>query len=121
MFSVERISPYRLDIHIDGKINAEQMRTAVDELISQSANIDNGVMLYEITNFHLPSLGAIAAELRRLPAMFGVIKKFNRVVVLTDKRWLKKMSEFEGALFPSMEIKAFNNDQRQEAESWLLN
>jgi hypothetical protein len=35
-------------------------------------------------------------EFSRLPAMFGLIKKFDRAAVLTDKTWLKKVSEFEG-------------------------
>ena len=51
--------------------------------------------------------------------MLGLMKKFNRAAVLTDKAWLKKISEFEGALFPGLEIKAFDRDQRAEAEAWL--
>jgi len=51
--------------------------------------------------------------------MLGLMKKFSRAAVLTDKTWLKKVSEFEGALFPGLEIRAFNIDQRSEAESWL--
>jgi hypothetical protein len=47
------------------------------------------------------------------------IKKFRRAAVLTDKNWLKKMSEFEGAFFPGLEIKAFSRDQKIEAEAWL--
>jgi hypothetical protein len=35
--------------------------------------------------------------------------------------WLKKVSEFEGALFPGLEIKAFDTDQKVEAEAWLSN
>jgi hypothetical protein len=49
--------------------------------------------------------------------MFGLIKKFNRAAVLTDKTWLKKVSEFEGALFPGLEIKAFDRDQKIGAEA----
>jgi hypothetical protein len=37
-----------------------------------------------------------------LPAMFGLMKKFDRAAVLTDKTWLKKVSEFEGALYPGL-------------------
>jgi hypothetical protein len=29
------------------------------------------------------------------------------------------VSEIEGALFPGLEIKAFNIDQKAEAEAWL--
>ena len=109
----------RLDIEMSGKLNAEEMRIALDDLVEKSKNIENGKMLYDIIDYHLPSLNAIVIEFSRLPSMFGFLKKFDRVAVLTDKTWLKKVSEFEGALFPGMEIKAFNRDQRVEAEAWL--
>ena len=65
------------------------------------------------------TLDAIGIEFSRLPSMFGLLKKFNRAAVLTDKAWLKKLSEFEGTLFPGLEIKAFNRDQKEKAEAWL--
>jgi hypothetical protein len=88
-------------------------------VLDKSKHIENGRMLYEVIDFHLPSLAAISIELSRLPAMLGLMKKFNRAAVLTDKAWLKKISEFEGALFPGLEIKAFDRDQKAEAEAWL--
>jgi len=65
------------------------------------------------------TLGAIGIEFSRLPSMFGLMKKFDRAAVLTDKTWLKKVSELEGVLYPGLEIKAFNIDQKAEAEAWL--
>ena len=76
-------------------------------------------MLYVVLDFQLPTLGAIGIEFSRLPSMLGLMKKFDRAAVLTDKTWLKKASEFEGALFPGLEIKAFHIDQKAEAEAWL--
>ena len=81
----------RLDIELSGKLNAEDMKIALDEFVSKSKNIENGKMLYEVIDFHLPSLGAIGIEFSRLPGMFGLMKKFNRAAVLTDKTWLKKV------------------------------
>ena len=78
MFKVEQYGPNRLDIQLSGKLDAEEMKIALDELVSKSKNIENGKMLYEIIDFHLPSLGAIAIELSRLPSMFGLMKKFDR-------------------------------------------
>ena len=119
MFKVMPNGINRLDIEMSGKLNSEDMKVALDELVSKSKNIKNGKMLYEVIDFHLPSLGAIGVELSRLPAMFGLMKKFDRAAVLTDKTWLKKVSEFEGALYPGLEIKAFNMNQKAEAEAWL--
>jgi hypothetical protein len=119
MFKIIPNSINRLDIEMCGKLNSEDMKIALDELISKSQNIENGRMLYEIIDFHLPSLGAIGVEFSRLPTMFGLMKKFDRAAVLTDKTWLKKVSELEGAFYAGLEIKAFNRAQKAEAEDWL--
>jgi len=120
MFKVTKNGENRLDIELSGKLDAESMQVALDELVSKSENIENGKMLYVITDFQIPTLSAIGVEFSRLPSMFGLIKKFDRAAVLTDKTWLQKVSEFEGALFPGLEIKAFDLDQRVQAETWLL-
>ena len=120
MFKVTRVGENRLDIVMSGKLNSEQMEEALDELVSQSEGIENGTMLYDVVDFQLPSLGAIGIEFSRLPSMFKLLKQFNRAAVLTDKSWLKMASEFEGALYPGLEIKAFNRDRKLEAEAWLL-
>ena len=119
MFNVNLKGKNRLDIELSGRLDTEEMKTALDELVSKSAHIENGKMLYDVIDFHLPSLGAIVIEMSRLPAMFGLIKRFDRAAVLTDKTWIKKVSEFEGAFFPGLEIKAFDRGQRAEAEAWL--
>lgn len=119
MFKVIQNGMNRLDIEMSGKLDAEAMKTALDELVSKSKDVENGKMLYEIIDFHLPSLGAIVIEFSRLPSMFGLMKQFDRVAVLTDKAWLQKVSELEGALYPGLEIKAFTRDQKLEAEAWL--
>lgn len=49
---------------MSGKLNAEDMKIALDELVSKSKNIENGKMLYEIIDFHLPSLGAVRLDLK---------------------------------------------------------
>ena len=51
--------------------------------------------------------------------MLGLMKKFDRAAVLTDKTWLKTASELEGLFFPGLVIKAFDRDQKAEAEEWL--
>ena len=119
MFKVIPNGINRLDIELSGKLNTEEMKIALDELESKSKDIENGKMLYEIIDFHIPSLGAIAVEFSRLPSMFGLMKKFDRAAVLTDKTWIKKASEFEGHFFPGLEIKAFDRGQKEEAEAWL--
>lgn len=119
MFTVEQTARDRVDIQLSGKLDTEEMKLVLDELIKKSEPIENGKMLYDVIDFHLPSLGAIAVELSRLPKLFGLMKKFDRCAVLVDKAWLQKMSEFEGALLPGLEIKAFDRSRKTDAEAWL--
>ena len=119
MFKIIKMGANRLDIELSGKLNAEEMKQALDELTEKSEGIEHGRMLYDVVEFHLPSLDAIVIEFSRLPSMFGLIKKFDRAAVLTDKTWLKKASELEGILIPGLKIKAFDRDQKAEAEAWL--
>lgn len=119
MFNVTKTGTNRLDIELSGKLNSKEMHIALDELENKSRELENGLMLYDVIDFHLPSLGAIAIEFSRLPSMFGLIKKFRRAAVLADKNWIKKASEIEGMLIPGLEIKAFDRDQKEEAETWL--
>ena len=119
MFEITPNGPNRLDIEFSGKLDAEEMKVALDDLISKSEAIEHGKMLYKIGDFDLPTLGAIGVELSRLPKLFRLTHKFERVAVLADKGWVQKASEIEGFLFPDVEIKAFDRDKQAEAEAWL--
>jgi len=71
MFKVIENGTNRLDIEMRGKLDADGMRVALDELASKAENIENGKMLYDVVDFHIPSLGAIGIEfsrpIRRIP------------------------------------------------------
>ena len=119
MFRITRSGSNRLDIEFQGKLDSDSMRAALDELIEKSGDIEHGRMLYLIDDFSLPTLGAVGVELSRLPELFRLIGKFDRAAVVTNKAWVRKISELEGALIPGMEIKVFDEDQGLEAEVWL--
>jgi hypothetical protein len=119
MFQIERVSENRLDIEMSGKLDSEGMAAALDELVEKSEGIENGKMLYDVIDYQLPTLGAITLEFKRLPKMFGLIKRFRWAAVLSDKTWLKTISELEGKLMPGLEIKTFDRNERAAAELWL--
>jgi hypothetical protein len=119
MFKIERVSENRLDIEMSGKLDSDGMAKVLDELVEKSEGIDNGKMLYDIIDYQLPTLDAITLEFKRMPEMFGLIRRFRWAAVLSDKTWLKTISELEGKLMPGLEIKAFGRNERAAAELWL--
>jgi hypothetical protein len=104
---------------MSGKLDSEGMREALDELVRNCEGISDGRMLYDVVDYQLPTLSAITIEFGRLPKMLGLIRRFSRAAVLTDKTWLKTISELEGRLIPGLEIKAFERGDRAAAEQWL--
>jgi hypothetical protein len=49
MYKITTNGTNRLDIEMSGKLNAEDMKIALDEMVSTSKNIENGVIEPSIT------------------------------------------------------------------------
>lgn len=119
MIKIERTGENRLDIVMNGKLDSEGMRNALDELVEKCDGISDGKMLYDVVDYHLPTLSAITIEFGRLPKLLCLIRRFSKAAVLTDKTWLKTISELEGMLIPGLQIKGFERGDKAGAEQWL--
>ena len=119
MFTITKRSENRIDIAISETIDSDEMTKILDELLEKSKDVQNGQMLYTITDFSMPTMGALWVEMTRLPKLFGLIGKFKKCAVLTDVGWMHKAASVEGALIPGLTIKSFELDQVAAAEAWL--
>lgn len=119
MFQVSRNGENRLDIELSGQLDSDDMQAGLDDLIAQAAAIEHGVMLYRIDDFKLPTLGAFAVEFGRMPDLLRLTRRFDRVAVVCGEAWIQRVSEFEGALIPGLEIRAFAPAELNAAEAWL--
>ena len=120
MFQVIDKSSNRVDIVVNGQIDAGDMRDGLNALIAASEGVSGGVMLYRITDFAMPSFGALGVEMGQLPKLFGLLGKFKKCAVVSDTGWIKKAAEIEGALIPGLVIKSFDLDAEDAAEAWLI-
>jgi hypothetical protein len=119
MLTITKPDVNRVDIELSGKISAEEMANGLDDLLELSQDVNKGTMLYTITSFAFPDLGAIVVEMARLPKLLGLLGRFDRCAVLSDAAWLRSAAEIEGALIPGFDIKAFDLEERDAAEAWL--
>ena len=119
MFTVTKPKANRVDIELNGGIDANIMTAGLEELFRLSEDVENGKMLYTITDFDMPTMGAIGAEILELPKMFKLLGKYERCAVLSDHGWIRTAAELEGALIPNLEIKSFHLDEASAAEAWL--
>ena len=119
MLTITKPAANRVDIDLSGGIDAEIMTAGLDDLIAKSEGVENGLMLYRISDFAMPTLGALGVELTRLPKLFGLLGKFDKCAVISKESWLRTAAEVEGAIFPGIEIKSFEPDNVDAAEAWL--
>ena len=120
MLSVKKIAPNRVDIELSAVLDGDMMAAGLDELVELSKDITDGVMMYRIPSFSMPTGGAFVAEMMRLPQLFQMIQHFDRCAVVTDIGWIAAAAQVEGALIPGLEIKSFGADDEQAAEAWLV-
>jgi hypothetical protein len=119
MLTVSKPSGNRIDIELSGMLDAEAMGVALDNLVAASEGITNGKILYTIQDFEMPTIGAMAAELSRMPKLLGLIRKFDKCAVLCDAAWVRTAAQIEGAVIPSLAIKSFQMHDIAAAEAWL--
>lgn len=119
MFTITPAGGHRLDIELSGRLDSDAMRTMLDELVRKSETIQHGRMLYRVHDFDWPTLGAIGVELSRLPDLFALLRRFDRIAVIADRAWLRGVGEIEGALIPGVSIKSFEPGEAPQAEAWL--
>ncbi|MEL6957479.1 MAG: STAS/SEC14 domain-containing protein [Pseudomonadota bacterium] len=119
MLKVTKPAPNRVDLELSAILDADMMAAGLDDLLEKSRDVTDGLMLYKITSFSMPTGGAIAAEMMRLPQLFQLIGHFRKCAFVSDIGWLQTAAEFEGKLFPGLEIKSFDLDEEAEAERWL--
>lgn len=108
-----------IDLSIAGKIDPTEMRDGLDAFFSATDGQDAIKCLYRIRDVGLPNLVAIAIKLRRLPRLFGVIKRLDKIAVVANQTWVRRMAKIENVVIPRGTIRAFDPIDEPRAIEWL--
>lgn len=109
----------RLTLWIRGKVDAAAMRDFIPRALIATEGVEHGQLLMFVGGDDWPTLGAVATEILELPKMIQLMRRFDKVAVITDKDWLGQMAEIEGLLIPGLKVESFDLDELREAEMWL--
>jgi len=106
-------------IRISGEITSVEMDRELDRLIELTKDVVKGKLLYDIRDFEMPGVGAIMVEFGKMPQLFGLVRRFDKAAVLAETPWLRALAEWEGMLFPGLEIRSFGHKDERQAREWL--
>lgn len=119
MMNITKVGSNRVDVEFSGKLDSLQMTKVLDDIFSAIEELEHGALLYRIGELEIPTMGAIAVELKNLPKIFRMIRKIDRIAVVCDQGWIQTWAEIEGKLIPGLEMKSFDLDNEIEAVAWL--
>ena len=119
MLNISKIGNNRIDVEFGGKIDSAQMTKVLEEMFAAIEGMEHGRMLYRIGKLEMPTMGAIAVELSKLPKIFQLLRRIDRIAVVCDQDWIQTWAEIEGKLIPGLEMKSFDLDDEDEALEWL--
>jgi len=110
---VEKAVAYR----VGGKITEEEM-TSVISIFKEK--IDNGeklIVYQEVAGFDGVEFDAMAEKFKFF-IEFG-ISHFNRIAVVTHKKWIHNLVDIEGKLFKNVDMKGFPIEEKDKAIEFL--
>ena len=73
MMSLTKVSNNRVHVEFGGKIDRDQVTKVLDEMFAAIADRELGLLMYRIGKLEMPTLGAIAVELKNLPKIFRLV------------------------------------------------
>src|SRR5690606_25167196 len=65
-------------------------------------------------------LEGMADHLRRAASTLGSLRRFGRIAVVADQRWVRVAARLESALLPYVSYEVFPPDERERAFRWVV-
>lgn len=118
-FTATLEKPNLVVIEASGAMTAVSMEIALTMLVPVVKDMSHGGMLVRAEGVEWPTLGAIGVELRHWGQLMAMIRKVDRVAVLTSRGWMRNLALVESLLVPNLEIRSFAPDDEAGARAWL--
>ena len=118
-FTARLDAPNLLHIDMSGKLDALSMEIALSLLVPVVKDMHHGGALIRAEGVEWPTLGAIGVELRHWVQLMAMVRKVDRVAVLTEQGWVRNLAFVESLLIPNLEIRSFAPGEEATARRWL--
>ena len=110
---VEEAVAYR----VGGKITEEEM-TSVLSIFKEKINKGEKLNVYQ----EIESIGGAEfdAMIEKLKFLFDVgLSHFNKIAVVTHKKWIHHLADLEGKLFKNLDMRGFSVEEKDKAIEFM--
>ncbi len=103
-------------VRISGKMEKADVEKTVNA-IEEKLTVHDKVNIYaEIESFEGISLEALVADIKfALPHL----RDFEKKAIVSEKHWIENMVAIGDRLFPSVDVRHFSFDQKDDALKWV--
>lgn len=102
-----------------GKITSDDIQKAWRAIEAALDEADQIGMYVEIVDLGGFTLDALVKDITLGFKQIGQLRRFPRVAVVTDSRWIAAAAEIEGKVLPGVEVRAFPTEEDGAAMAWL--
>lgn len=105
-----------IGIRMSGKMEKADIEE-ITKAIEEKLTVHDKVNIYaEIESFEGISLEALVAD---MTFAFPHLHDFNKKAVVSEKHWIEQLVSIGDKLFPSVEVRHFSFDQKDDALRWV--
>ena len=103
-------------LRVQGKITRDDIVPVIELMEEKLAGHDKLRLYAEVTAFQGISLEALVRDI-----LFSVknARRFERMALVSDTGWLKKIADVEARLLPGIDVQTFSLEQADQARDWV--
>ena len=119
MFEFKETEGHIVEAIVSGTVSQEDVDSSIaafDDILSRDERVS---VLLDMRTLQGVTVSTLAKDLVEGVGLLSKVHLFDRAAIVTDTKWLSIAAEFEGALLPGLEVKAFASDAIDEANEWL--
>lgn len=102
---------------VEGKITEEEMKAILSVLKARVRNNQKINIYQEVVSFGGVEFDAIVEKFKFLTDIG--LSNFNKIAVVTHKKWIHKLVNIEDKLFKNIDMKGFSIDEKEKAIDYL--
>ena len=111
--------PNVIGFRLDGKIDDDSYDRVVVE-IQQALDNNDKIRIYaEVKKFGEMSIEKFFENFKVKFGFFQELDKFEKEAIVSEKKWIETLVKVSDPLFPSVEVRYFSFEEKDQALTWV--